>query len=76
MPIPAKILDRVQSLYDRGLHLQAYQTAIAHAPLAEWQSTRARILAGRIALQVGGQRRLSGTLPRRGFFMQSAIEPI
>jgi cellulose synthase operon protein C len=57
MQIPVEILCLVQALYDRGLHLQAYQTAIAHAPLAEWEGTQARILAGRIALQVGGQRR-------------------
>jgi cellulose synthase operon protein C len=57
MQIPVETLQRVQALYDRGLHLQAYQAAIAVAPLERWRGTAARILAGRIALQVGGQRR-------------------
>jgi cellulose synthase operon protein C len=57
MQIPVETLHHVQALYDRGLHLQAYQAAIAHVPLNEWRGTAARILAGRIALQVGGQRR-------------------
>jgi hypothetical protein len=56
MSIPAKMLARVQSLYDRGLHLQAYQSAIAHAPLSQWQGTEARILVGRLAMQLGGNR--------------------
>jgi cellulose synthase operon protein C len=57
MQIPVEIIQHVQALYDRGLHLQAYQAAIATAPLNQWRGTAARILAGRIALQVGGQRR-------------------
>jgi cellulose synthase operon protein C len=57
MQISVETLHHVQALYDRGLHLQAYQAAISHAPLSEWRGTDARILAGRIALQVGGQRR-------------------
>jgi cellulose synthase operon protein C len=56
MSIPIETIDRVKLLYDRGLHLQAYQTAIAHAPLAAWRDTNARIMAGRIAMQVGAQR--------------------
>ncbi len=56
MNIPVEILSHVRSLYDRGLHLQAYQQAIAYAPLSEWTETEARLLAGRIAMQVGAQR--------------------
>jgi cellulose synthase operon protein C len=56
MSIPAEIIDRVRSLYDRCAYLQAYLAAIDYAPLADWQDTAARILAGRIAMQVGGQR--------------------
>lgn len=56
MQIPVEILYQVQDLYDRGLYLQAYRAAIVQAPLAEWRGTAARILAGRIAMQVGGQR--------------------
>jgi cellulose synthase operon protein C len=56
MPIPSAIISRVRSLYDQGLHLQAYQTAIAHRPLTAWTATEERILAGRIAFQVGGNR--------------------
>jgi cellulose synthase operon protein C len=56
MPIPVETLRLVQSLYDRGLHLQAYQAAISDAPLTAWTEPEAGILAGRIALQIGAQR--------------------
>jgi cellulose synthase operon protein C len=56
MKIPTVIINNVQSLYDRGFYCQAYQAAIEHAPLAEWTDTDGRILAGRVALQVGGHR--------------------
>jgi cellulose synthase operon protein C len=56
MHIPVETLSHVRSLYDRGLHLQAYQTAIAHAPLNEWTETEDRILAGRMVMQLGGNR--------------------
>jgi cellulose synthase operon protein C len=54
--IPTEIIGRVRSLYDRCAYLQAYLAAIDYAPLADWNDTTARILAGRIAMQVGGQR--------------------
>jgi hypothetical protein len=54
--IPADTLAGVQALYDAGLCRQAYELAVAMAPLAEWDGVEARILAGRIALNMGAPR--------------------
>jgi hypothetical protein len=52
---------RAQDLYDRGLYLQAHAVALEHAPLREWQGVRDRILAGRLAANLGS-RKLSRVL--------------
>jgi tetratricopeptide (TPR) repeat protein len=46
----------VRDLYDRGLHLQALAAADAIGPLAAWRGTAGRILAGRLAGQLGAPR--------------------
>ncbi len=46
----------VKALYERGLYLQAYQQASALAPLKSWTGTAARVLAGRLAVNLGGPR--------------------
>src|SRR5262245_6219096 len=46
----------VQALYDQGLYLQAYRAAEAIAPLARWSGAAARLLAGRLAGNLGGGR--------------------
>ena len=46
----------VFALYDQGLYLQAYELARSFAPLHEWRGTDARILAGRMAGNLGSQR--------------------
>lgn len=46
----------VIALYDRGLYLQAYRLAESRAPLKDWRGADARILAGRLAGNLGSQR--------------------
>jgi len=46
----------VFALYDRGLYLQAYELGRSFAPLHLWRGTSARILAGRMAGNLGSQR--------------------
>ncbi len=54
-PAP-KDLERVQELYDRGLCRQALDLALTFGPLPHWTGPRARILAGRLARNLGGHR--------------------
>jgi tetratricopeptide (TPR) repeat protein len=49
-------LRAVFTLYDCGLYLQAYELGRSHAPLHLWRGTDARILAGRMAGNLGSQR--------------------
>jgi tetratricopeptide (TPR) repeat protein len=56
MEIAPRELDRVRELYQRGLCLQAYHLAQALGPLREWTTTDARILAGRLAVNLGAPR--------------------
>lgn len=46
-------LERISELYEQGLTLQAYVLSQTFAPLNEWQGTAARILAGRLASNLG-----------------------
>lgn len=50
------ILSEIADLYHRGLYLQAYHKSQALGPLASWTGTRARVLAGRLAANLGGHR--------------------
>ena len=54
-PSPEK-LHEIQDLYENGLTLKAWAVAQECGPLREWQGTPARILAGRLAGQLGAQR--------------------
>jgi tetratricopeptide (TPR) repeat protein len=49
-------LDAVRSLYERGLYLQAYRAAESLGPLRAWQGPEARVLAARLANQLGAPR--------------------
>lgn len=49
-------LETIQNLYERGLYLQAYQRARERGPLTEWRGPRERVLAGRLAHNLGGRR--------------------
>lgn len=64
-PSPA-LLDRVVSLYDAGLYVQAYRESEREAPLSSWRGAQARVLAGRLASSLEG-RRLGEALITRGY---------
>ncbi|MBX3411678.1 MAG: tetratricopeptide repeat protein [Pirellulales bacterium] len=49
-------LDEAQALYDRGLYVQAWRCGLALGPLNEWPGTAGRILAGRVAHNLGAMR--------------------
>jgi tetratricopeptide (TPR) repeat protein len=49
-------LARIAKLYDEGFYLQAYRESAAAGPLQHWEGTEARLLAGRLAANLGGQR--------------------
>ncbi|HID75782.1 MAG TPA: tetratricopeptide repeat protein [Planctomycetaceae bacterium] len=46
-------LEQVQQLWERGLYRHAYEVARGWGELTSWQGTRARLLAGRMAIQLG-----------------------
>lgn len=56
MNISPDDLRRVRDLYDQGLYLQAWTAASALGPLREWTGTAARVLAGRLAGNLGAPR--------------------
>src|SRR5436305_166144 len=66
MTIAPHSLTQVLDLYERGLYLQAYTLAQSLGPLEQWEGTDAQILAGRLAIQLGG-RRLQKRLHRRAW---------
>lgn len=49
-------LERIRDLYRRGLCLQAYEAARPLGPFQDWEGADARILAGRLALNLGARR--------------------
>jgi tetratricopeptide (TPR) repeat protein len=56
MDIAAADLARILDLYTRGLYVQAYHLGASFAPMAQWSGTAARLLAGRLARQLGAPR--------------------
>jgi tetratricopeptide (TPR) repeat protein len=56
LEIAPEVLSRVEALYDAGLCLQAYREAIKAGSLRRWTGISARVLAGRLAANVGGYR--------------------
>ncbi len=50
-------LDEVEERYERGRYLDAWEVARAIGPLEAWRGAEARLLAGRLAAQLGAQRR-------------------
>src|SRR5689334_22264017 len=54
--IAAADLDRIFRVYDQGLYLQAFHLAEELAPLRTWRGAAARVLAGRMAGNLGGGR--------------------
>lgn len=49
-------LHSLTELYDRGLYLQAYEIARPLGPLHTWRSAPACVLAGKLAMVLGGSR--------------------
>jgi tetratricopeptide (TPR) repeat protein len=56
MEISPQDLKRVRDCYDRGLYLQAWKAAEQLGPLRDWRGTDARVLAGRLAGNLGAPR--------------------
>lgn len=54
--VPAEVLESVRSLYEAGLYLQAYERSRAGGPLRAWRGAEARIMAARLASQLGAPR--------------------
>ena len=54
--VPADIVATVTDLYTRGLYQQAYAAAVAHSPLRSWRNTDARLIGGRLAMNIGAPR--------------------
>ena len=61
----ANDLTEVRELYRRGLYLQAYHRAESYGPLQEWRGVDEEVMAGRLAIRLGG-RRLGTDSKRRG----------
>lgn len=49
-------LARVKDLYDRGLYVQAWRASQIAGPLADWEGVEPRLLAGRLAYNIGAPR--------------------
>ena len=49
-------LARVLELYEDGRYLRAYELALGFGPLAAWTGTAARLVAGRMAMNLGAPR--------------------
>src|SRR5579884_18301 len=56
MEITTADLNCIQALYDRGLYLQAYAVLKPYEPLRELKGTAERLLAGRLAGNLGATR--------------------
>jgi len=55
-PIREDDLRALRELYDRGLYVQAWRQAEALGPMQSWTGTAARLLAGRLAGNLGAPR--------------------
>ncbi|HEY1186248.1 MAG TPA: hypothetical protein VGE74_01265, partial [Gemmata sp.] len=53
MEIAPADLTRVRELYTQGRYRQAHEAARAFGPFREWSGTAARLLGGRLAIQLG-----------------------
>jgi tetratricopeptide (TPR) repeat protein len=51
-----QLIRQVNDLYQRGLYVQALQCGEQGAPIREWSGTQQRLLAGRIAYNLGAPR--------------------
>lgn len=56
MEIPAAELSRLRELYTQGRYRQALDHASVFGPIIRWTNTPARLLGGRLAMQLGAPR--------------------
>ena len=56
MELPAPDLQRIRELYTLGQYRQALAVGAAHGPVRSWCGAPARLLAGRLAIQLGAPR--------------------
>src|SRR4051795_612777 len=56
MHIPTADLAPIRELYARGMYVQALRVAERFGPFHEWSNTPARLLGGRLAIQLGAAR--------------------
>src|SRR6476660_7071280 len=56
MEVPTAELAPIRELYARGMYVQALRVAERFGSLAEWTNTPARLLGGRLAIQLGAAR--------------------
>src|SRR6266702_3516780 len=54
MDIPSADLARIRELYTQGRYRQAHDAAGAFGPYRSWTGTAARLIGGRLAIQLGG----------------------
>jgi tetratricopeptide (TPR) repeat protein len=54
--VPLTTIERVRALFEQGLCLQAYESARALEPMRAWSGTAARLLGGRLAINLGAPR--------------------
>ena len=53
MDLAATDLMHIRDLYSQGLYRRAYDAAMAVGPIRQWTSTPARLIGGRLAIQLG-----------------------
>jgi hypothetical protein len=56
MDIAPADLARVRELYSLGHYRRAYEVAVALGPLRQWEGTAARLIGGRLAIQLAAPR--------------------
>src|SRR5215217_9401463 len=53
MTVASSQLDEILDLYHRGLMLRAWELARSLGPLKEWRGAASRVMAGRLAMNLG-----------------------
>lgn len=56
MSVATPGLEQVRDLYQNGQYLKSFEASKSLGPLHEWQGTQARVLAGRLAMNLGSPR--------------------
>ncbi|MEZ6142885.1 MAG: tetratricopeptide repeat protein [Zavarzinella sp.] len=56
MEVTTSDLLPIREKYSQGMYLQAYELSKQFGPLEQWENTPARLMGGRIAIQLGGNR--------------------